>query len=56
MTNQKLKIKIKKWFIFTEFGAQAVPYILYTTNLDVDDEEITLCIREQIYRDKKWKK
>jgi len=40
---------VKKWIIYTEFGVDAVPYILYADNLDVSDEELSMCIQEQIY-------
>jgi hypothetical protein len=43
------KITIKRWFIFTEFGPAAIPYIFDGTNLDIIDEEIDLCILKQIY-------
>jgi len=45
----KEKIKNKIWIIYTEFKFGAVPYILDVTNLDVSDDEISLCIYEQIY-------
>jgi hypothetical protein len=41
------KIIIKKWFIFTELGPSAVPYVFDGTNLDIIDEEIDLCILNQ---------
>jgi len=44
-----MKIKIRRWFIFTEFGVDAVPYILDLSNEDVSEDEIALCIQEQIY-------
>lgn len=43
-------IKIKKWIIFTEMGAKAIPYILDLTEEDVNDDEIALCIEEQIFK------
>jgi len=46
-----MKKRIKHWMIFTEFGTQAVPYIFRQPE-DVSDEEISLCIQEQIYGDK----
>ena len=49
----KSKIKIRKWGIFTEFGASAVPYILDATKLDVSDDELCYCISEQVYGDLK---
>lgn len=48
-----MKIKIKTWMIFTEFGTQAVPYI-FNQPKDVDDDEIALGIQEQIYGDGEW--
>ena len=44
-----MEIKIRKWFIFTELGVSAIPYILDLSNEDVDDDEISYCIREQVY-------
>jgi len=38
-----------KWIIFEKFGTNEVPYVLDTINLDVSEEELTLCIEEQIY-------
>ena len=43
------EIKIRRWVIFAKFGMNEVPYILDTTNLDVSEDEICLCIQEQIY-------
>ncbi len=48
----KMKITIRKWFIFTEFGMDAIPYILDASHLDVSDNELAWCIQEQIYGDK----
>lgn len=45
----KTKIKIRKWVIFTKFGRNAVPYILDASKLDVSEEELSLCIQEQVY-------
>jgi len=42
-------IHIRRWFIFTEGGFDAVPYILDLSNEDVNDKEIAMCIEEQIY-------
>ncbi len=47
-----MKITIRKWFIFTEFGMDAIPYILDASHLDVSDDELAWCIQEQIYGDK----
>ena len=44
-----MEIKIRKWFIFTELGVSAIPYILDLSKEDVNDLEIALCIQEQIY-------
>jgi len=44
-----MKLGIRRWFIFTEGGPQAIPYILDLTGEDVNDDEIALCIQEQIY-------
>ena len=46
-------IKIRKWFIFTEWGVNTIPYILDLSKEDVSNDEIALCISEQIYGDKK---
>jgi len=48
-----MKIKIRKWIIFTGFGKDAVPYILDLTKEDVDDTEIAMCVGEQIYGENK---
>jgi len=45
----KTPTKIKIWFIYTEYGTQAVPYILDLSNEDVNDTEIAMCIDEQVY-------
>lgn len=47
----KIKIKIRKCFIFTEFGPDAIPYIFDLSKEDVSDEEIAICVKEQIYGD-----
>lgn len=44
------KIKIRKWILFTEFGMDAIPYILDASKLDVSEDELVLCIQEQIYK------
>ncbi len=44
-----MKLGIRRWFIFTESGSQAIPYILDLTGEDVNDDEIALCIQKQIY-------
>ena len=46
-----MKIKLNRWIIFTEFGRNAVPYILDFKNGEENDDEISLCIQEQIYGD-----
>jgi hypothetical protein len=46
----KPKIRIRKWIIFTEWKKNTVPYILYLSNEDVNDDEIALCVESQIYR------
>jgi len=48
----KIKIRIRKWFIFTEIGMNAIPYVIDLSNENVDDDEISLCIQEQIYKQK----
>ena len=48
---KKQKIRIRTWIIFTEFGINAIPYILDLSNEDVNDDEIALCIQEQVYGD-----
>lgn len=45
-----MKIQIRTWIIFTEAGANAVPYIIDLSNEDVDDDEIAMCIEEQIFK------
>lgn len=52
------KITIRRWIIFTEFGMNKIPYIIDASKLDVSEEELSLCIQEQIYKDRievlKW--
>jgi len=50
MKNKSIHINIRQWFIFTEIGSQAIPYILDLTGEDVNDDEISICIHEQIYK------
>lgn len=45
----KEKIKIRRWILFTEIGRNTIPYIIDTTKLDVSEEELALCIQEQVY-------
>ena len=45
------KIIIRKLFIYTEWGSQAIPYILDISKLDTSEDEIILCVQEQIYGD-----
>ena len=45
-------IKIRKWFIFTEWGVTAIPYVFDLSKEDVSNDEISLCVQEQIYGDK----
>jgi len=45
-----MKIWIRRWFIFTEGGFDAVPYILDLTNENINDDEIAHCIEEQVYK------
>jgi len=49
------EFKIKRWFIFTEYGAEVVPYILDLSNEEVNDDEIAWCIQEQVYQKEKEK-
>jgi len=51
-----MKIKVNTWIIFTEWGRDAVPYILDFDKEEVNDDEISLCIQEQIYDNKFWNK
>jgi len=46
-----MTIKIQNWIILTEFGINAISYIFVQTD-DVSEDEIALCIQEQIYGDK----
>jgi len=48
----KLAGEINRWILFTEEGIQVVPYILDLSNEDVNEDEISLCIQEQVYGDK----
>jgi len=52
MKTKNQEITIKKWIIFTEFGIGAIPYILDSSKLDVDEKELAYCIQEQVYGDK----
>ncbi len=49
MDKKLIHINIRQWFIFTEIGSQAIPYILDLTGEDVNDDEISICIHEQMY-------
>jgi len=46
-----LKSKIEGWFIYLNFGRNPEYYFLNSTNLDISDEELELCIFEQIYKE-----
>ena len=46
-----MKIKIKKWYMYLSFNSSKC-WILDTSNLDVNEDELTMCINEQIYGDK----
>ena len=49
-----MKIKIRnQWIIYPKFGLGSVPYILDLSNEDINDDEIALCVEEQIYGDEK---
>ncbi len=50
MNKKLIHINVRQWFIFTETGSQAVPYILDLSKEDVNDDEISMCIHEQIYK------
>ena len=52
MKKQNLKIKIRKWILFTEFGMNVKPYIVDTSDWGISNEEISINIQEQIYGDK----
>lgn len=45
----KTKIRIRKWYIFLEYGVNAKHWIIDLSNEEVNDDEIALCIQEQIY-------
>ena len=51
MTKDNKKIIWRKWFIYTEIGINAIPYILDLSKEDVNEDEIAFCISEQIYGD-----
>ena len=51
-----MTIKVKTWIIFERFDRYTHPWILHTTKLDVSEDELSLCIQEQIYGVKKLKK
>jgi len=42
-------MKIRRWILFEKSGVNEVPYILDAKGLDVLEEELCLCIEEQIY-------
>lgn len=50
------EIKIKKWIIFPEFGTNAIPYIFDASKEDVNENELALCVQEQIYGKQRGKK
>ena len=41
--------KVRTWIIFEKFGVGEVPLILYDEDVDTTEDEISLCIQEQIY-------
>jgi hypothetical protein len=45
---KEIKIRIRKWYLF-KFGTDTIPYILDLSNEEVNDDEIALCIQEQVY-------
>ena len=47
----KPEIKISRWIIHTEleFNRNPIPFILDLSKEDVNDDEIALCIQEQVY-------
>lgn len=47
---EKEMIKVKKWIIFRKFGMNQRPYILDSTHLDVNDNELAINIYEQIFK------
>ena len=55
MDEEKIKIRVRTWHVFTGWGIGAIPWIIDLTNEDVDEDEISLCIQEQILKDEKTK-
>ena len=43
------RIRTRIWIIFPKWKQQAVPLEMDLSNEDVDDDEISLCIQEQVY-------
>jgi len=43
-------MKIRKWYLFLDFNTDK-HYYFDSTNWDVSDEELSLCIDEQVYGD-----
>ena len=43
------RIRTRIWIIFPEWKQQAIPLEMDLSNEDVDDNEISLCIQEQVY-------
>jgi hypothetical protein len=43
------EVKIRQWIIFTELGRDAIPYRIKSTNLDVNEDELALCIEAQLF-------
>ena len=44
------EIKIRNWIIFTKFGVNSIPYILNANKLNVNEDELALCIEEQLFK------
>ena len=45
----KIKITVRKWYVFLEYGPEAKYWIIDLSKEDVNDDEIAYCIQEQIY-------
>jgi len=49
-------MKIRRWFIYIGFFPDNSCYILDLTGENINDDEIALCIEEQVYDKEFWKK
>jgi len=49
------RIRTRIWIIFPEWKQQAIPLEMDLSNENVKDDEISLCIQEQVYGKGFWR-